>query len=675
MPAVLVCLLIAGLGSMSAADTLLVPKEFTTIQAAVDAAVDGDTIRVSAGVYTGTGGSVVDFGGKAIILESAVAPGDPKPVVDGEGERRCLLLENEEPLGTQIRGFQLTNGLALSGAGAFCGPFTAPVFEDCDFTDNEAITGGAMLVGVQTAVALVDCRFLRNTGNIGGGAIKLTEGAILASDCVFDDNACDQAFEDAGGAIESNGTLLLSGCWFGGIRLEYAPNNFGCSNAITQTGGGIRAVDCRFGRNDPEQPDFTGSYESRTILVCNVEPGQATFRNCSFNGWTTGFNESYLPSTMSVVSATNSEFIECFMSQYSEEATAGVLGDCTVVDSSFQQETFGVALAATSCSIEGSSMIGGNLFNDSCGFICGPDFPSVSAAATQFRNCTISGGTVSAFIQGADLLLENCELRSLRSTWASGINGGNDTCRKSSALDLSGGDSVVRDCLFHRCVTLRGGPAILVREQVSSCLIERCRFIENEVWAPLFFCSGEDPDDELIYGGAAIQVFGSLDVVDSLFQNNRGWSYSTETDDVWPLQGGAAILAGKGSTLTVSGTKICGGNGPNGIVGAFTNKGGNDFFGPCCNADFNFDGVVDGADMAELLGSWGSSCSVAVDEAFCVNGDPPGSCWIPVACRFDVTDPGPYARLSYDLNGDLVVDGEDLTILLSSWGENCAAVF
>ena len=77
VPAVLVCLLIAGLGSMSAADTLLVPKEFTTIQAAVDAAVDGDTIRVSAGVYTGTGGSVVDFGGKAIILESAVAPGDP----------------------------------------------------------------------------------------------------------------------------------------------------------------------------------------------------------------------------------------------------------------------------------------------------------------------------------------------------------------------------------------------------------------------------------------------------------------------------------------------------------------------------------------------------------------------------------------------------------------------
>jgi len=53
---------------------------------------------------------------------------------------------------------------------------------------------------------------------------------------------------------------------------------------------------------------------------------------------------------------------------------------------------------------------------------------------------------------------------------------------------------------------------------------------------------------------------------------------------------------------------------------------------PVCPADLNGDGVVDGADLGELLSAWGSSKSSA------------------------------------DLNGDGVVDGADLGELLSAWG-------
>ncbi len=54
---------------------------------------------------------------------------------------------------------------------------------------------------------------------------------------------------------------------------------------------------------------------------------------------------------------------------------------------------------------------------------------------------------------------------------------------------------------------------------------------------------------------------------------------------------------------------------------------------PDCPGDFNGDGVVDGADLTILLGDWGGGAA--------------------------------------DLNGDGLVDGADLTILLGNWG-NCA---
>lgn len=61
------CLIIVGL---SMAFTLHVPEEYTTIQSAINAAADGDTVLVSPGTYTEN----VDYLGKAIVLTSAAGP-------------------------------------------------------------------------------------------------------------------------------------------------------------------------------------------------------------------------------------------------------------------------------------------------------------------------------------------------------------------------------------------------------------------------------------------------------------------------------------------------------------------------------------------------------------------------------------------------------------------------
>ena len=69
--------------SVALADTLEVPIPYTTIQEAIDAAVDGDTVLVADGTYTGAGNREIDFGGRAITLQSA------------NGAAACITLQSD----------------------------------------------------------------------------------------------------------------------------------------------------------------------------------------------------------------------------------------------------------------------------------------------------------------------------------------------------------------------------------------------------------------------------------------------------------------------------------------------------------------------------------------------------------------------------------------------------
>ena len=93
--------------------------DFDNIQAAIDAASDGDEIVVMPGTYTSTqDGHVVNMLGKAVTLRSS-DPSDPDVVaatiIDGENTRRGLACFNQETSKTIISGFTVTNG--FHGAG------------------------------------------------------------------------------------------------------------------------------------------------------------------------------------------------------------------------------------------------------------------------------------------------------------------------------------------------------------------------------------------------------------------------------------------------------------------------------------------------------------------------------------------------------------------------------
>ncbi len=159
----------------------LVPQQYPTIQAAVDAASVGDTVSVAVGVYVES----VNLRGKAIEVRSVVLGG--ATVAAPEGTRSFVAVSGE-PAATKVIGFRMARqgntggGVETSGASL--------TFEAC---------------------AMVSC------ANVGGGGARITGGAVHFINCHFGyciATGSGGTYGGTGGAYVSGGTTLFDGCAF-----------------------------------------------------------------------------------------------------------------------------------------------------------------------------------------------------------------------------------------------------------------------------------------------------------------------------------------------------------------------------------------------------------------------------------------------------------------------------
>src|SRR5688572_26079431 len=106
MRLVLPSVLVALSPALPAQDTIHVPAEVATIQAAIELAQDGDTVLVAPGRYVG----VLDFLGKRITVRSEAGPRDT--IVDGaDGSFLPVVrFHNDEGTDSVLRGFTVTGG-------------------------------------------------------------------------------------------------------------------------------------------------------------------------------------------------------------------------------------------------------------------------------------------------------------------------------------------------------------------------------------------------------------------------------------------------------------------------------------------------------------------------------------------------------------------------------------
>ena len=128
--------------------------DHTSIQAAIDAANNGDEIIVSPGTYVEN----INFNGKAITVRSA--SGDPADtIIDGGGNGSVVTCDNGETSTTVLDGFTITNGSAGDGGGMY-NYKSSPTVRNCAFIGNTAKNHcGGMFIKNYSSTTVPNCTF------------------------------------------------------------------------------------------------------------------------------------------------------------------------------------------------------------------------------------------------------------------------------------------------------------------------------------------------------------------------------------------------------------------------------------------------------------------------------------------------------------------------------------
>jgi hypothetical protein len=684
----------------------LVPSQYATIQGAVDAAVDGDVVIVSPGTY-----GPVDLDGKQIQVRSAA--GREATTIDGSGiGRSSVNFGVGSTLNTQVVGFTIRAGMGTgnsyyaNGGGIYC-PSGSATIEDCDIvgaTGGTGYGGGLRMTG--PALVLRRCRFVNNSCYHDGGGINVNIVATDRTESVPGTSAtraiiedCDfincyaynvggvaVSFQDSSTAVDA---VVIQRCLFSGNVGEYGPSSLFPSDIRISGAAGNQAshlvsVDrCVF---DSQTLSFTqGAY---------FEGGHALNVRCTNSLVTRGsmrrsvgsfqLGSSRLCQGVSVAGG--------FSDLGLNTAACPPIGDC---DSNGTTDSFDCVLGRVSDANE-------NLIPDQCeaASVSVPgDYDSIQGAIDSaipgvVRTINVAPGEYEGPIdfKGKAVVVRGA---GAAATTIRGSGG-----QTKSVVTFSGGEPAIA-ALEHIRVTggatgspFPGAPQFQVGGGVfgynSAASISHC-IIEGNVasfgagiylWnstGRVQFCSirnnnaGADGGGALLFGGtptmsdcsvvnnransrggglhlvSGVQLVERVDVSKNHSDNVVGgisWvpndnaahflrlvDVSVQNNTAAIVQGGIGVLQTDSSVRMSVQNSVACGNLPRPNVVGRFDDLGGNEICDCLG-DVNLDGLVNGADLSLVLSSWGPCGGVC----------------------------------PYDLNDDGIVNGSDLSKVLSEWG-------
>ena len=374
--------------SFVSAEKLIVPKQYATIQSAIDAAVSGDQIMVAPGTYS------EKLVMPSIGIQVISMQGPDATTIDATDLNGSVFLCYIDPkdkgphANDSISGFSLTGGTGT----------LHPVWENH--------LGGAVFV-LNASPTISNCIVYGNTAEFGGGGFWIQDSQSLISDIHFEENHVYKLTRGGGAMYLWSSEATVIGCTFynnssesGGAlkcKKDGSSTITGCTftqNLATAFGGAISIVDtsptiegCTFNLNEAY------TYGGVISLSGNA---LTDIRNCIFSNNIAGITGGAVR-----VSESASAIEKCIFASNTALYGGGAIvvsgknapSTCTVSGSLFENNnggsngggihhTFVASTDVDSSTFCGNievpitgdwNDLGGNSMSASCSFFCGGD--------------------------------------------------------------------------------------------------------------------------------------------------------------------------------------------------------------------------------------------------------------------------------------------------------------
>lgn len=202
--------IILFLAGAALGNTIDVPGDYPTIQAAIDAAANGDTIRVAPGTYLEN----IVFKGKAIVLESTHGAG--VTFIDGNQQGSVVSFIHGEGPGSMLEGFSITNGLGTylpsyntCGGGIYLLDSGPTLFNN--IVQGNHAEHGAGICGFGASPVIASNTITENSAAKNGGGICCIESSSfdISNTILWQNHATNMGHEISIGTAGNPSTLFI----------------------------------------------------------------------------------------------------------------------------------------------------------------------------------------------------------------------------------------------------------------------------------------------------------------------------------------------------------------------------------------------------------------------------------------------------------------------------------
>ncbi len=257
-----ICFLIIA-GIASGAD-IYVPDDYATIQDAIAASANGDTVIVRPGTYMEN----VDFLGRAITVRSEMGPG--LTLIDANQSGRSVTFQSGENANSLLEGFTLTGGDTTTGGGILCDA-SSPTIRGNIIVGNSVNYwpfgfGGGICCSNNSAPLITNNIISENSATAFGGGIYCGH----SSPTIINNTILDNLGTHYGGGIY---------CY---LSSPLITNNTILGNSANSSGGGLYCLESSpmvtntiiRENNSPAGPEIhLAGPNQPTITFCNVKGG------------------------------------------------------------------------------------------------------------------------------------------------------------------------------------------------------------------------------------------------------------------------------------------------------------------------------------------------------------------------------------------------------------------